>query len=78
MWNFTGLADGNHWVTVYATDSANNTNSSTVGFRVDTSIFSPTGPFGLWVISLLIVAIIAIVCIALAVIWRKRKPGKPE
>jgi hypothetical protein len=41
------LPDGNHYVTVKATDAAGNFAIYVVSFQVDTSLLSPTGPFGI-------------------------------
>src|SRR2546428_7686539 len=41
----TRLTDGAHTITVWAFDVAGNSVSQSVTFRIDTNIFSPSGPY---------------------------------
>jgi hypothetical protein len=69
------LADGAHMVTITAIDRVGNSASMTVSFRVDTSFFSPSGPYGYSGIAT--VTVIAAVA-ALAVVYTLRKRRKPK
>ena len=73
----SGLSDGEHTVTITVVDRAGNSVTRTVTFRVDTSFFSPSGPygsFGIIGVSLIVIAAI----IAAIVILRKRRPEEPS
>src|SRR5439155_333657 len=73
---FTKLADGTHIVNVQVVDRAGNAATSMVTFRVDTGIFSPSGPYG----SSLIVGVslaILFAAAALVLVIRRRRRGRP-
>src|SRR5207249_1422905 len=73
---FTKLADGTHIVNVQVVDRAGNAATSMVTFRVDTGIFSPSGPYG----SSLIVGVrlaILFAAAALVLVIRRRRRGSP-
>ncbi len=74
-WTST-LSDGAHVVTVTAVNGAGNTTQESVSFRVDTNVFSPSGPYG-GVPTYAIVA--AAVAVAAFVLWRRRRamPAAP-
>ena len=73
----SGLSDGEHTVTITVVDRAGNSMTRTVTFRVDTSFFSPSGPYGsLGIIGVSLIVIAAI--IAAIVILRKRRPEEPS
>ena len=73
----SGLSDGEHTVTITVVDRAGNSVIRTVTFRVDTSFFSPSGPYGsLGIIGVSLIVIAAI--IAAIVILRKRRPEEPS
>jgi hypothetical protein len=67
----SGLSDGEHTVTIIVFDPAGNSASESVTFRVDTSLFSPSGPIGFLGIVGILVGIFAVVGAGL-VIWRMR------
>jgi len=72
----SGLADGSHTVTVLAYDRAGNSAMSTVSFRVDTAVLSPSGPYGSAVI-LGIVAAVVVAALAAIFLMRRRKRAPP-
>src|SRR2546422_357105 len=72
----TGLADGAHTVTVTVVDRAGNSETATRTFHVDTSPFSPSGPYGSTVlISLVLVLVVA--AAAAILFLRRRRGGRP-
>lgn len=72
----TGLADGAHTVTVTVVDRAGNSETATRTFHVDTSLFSPAGPYGSTVlISLVLVLVVA--AAAAILFLRRRRGGRP-
>lgn len=69
-----GLADGSHTITLIVYDRAGNSASSSVTFRVDTAIFSPSGPYGIAPLAGSIVSVIvAIVASSVALLRHRRK-----
>jgi hypothetical protein len=74
-YTFSGVEDGAHSIAVIAVDRAGNSQSQTAGFTVDTSIFSPTGPFGILLIVVIPVAAGGAVAAFLFLWFRKRDAG---
>ena len=72
----SGLTDGSHTVTVLSYDRAGNSATSTVSFRVDTAVLSPSGPYGSAVI-LGIVAAVVVAALAAIFLMRRRKRAPP-
>ncbi len=65
------LADGSHTIDVRAKDVAGNVAMQTKTVRVDTNIFSPTGPFtGLPTYAIVLVGVLALIA---AIVRRRRK-----
>jgi hypothetical protein len=62
----TGLPNGNHYVTIYATDKAGNVASETISFSVEV-------PFPAVPVAAVSAATIAVVSVALLVYFRKRR-----
>jgi len=72
--NLTGLGDGRHLLAVRAVDRAGNVEEANLSFVVNTSILSPGGPYGPWVLTALVLAIIAAVAMSLLYLrFRTRK-----
>lgn len=69
------LSDGDHTVRIVAIDSAGNQVEADVRFRVDTSILSASGPYGLWVVGM-IIGMVTVVSVALSVWLVLRKPPR--
>lgn len=69
-----GVGDGRHVLVVTARDLAGNSASASVDFSVDTNIFSPTGPFGIFL--LLNVVVAAVVASAIGVWLYARRRGR--
>ena len=68
------LSDGDHLVRVVAIDVAGNTATAETQFRVDTNIFSPSGPYGgLPLYGILVGTSIAVV---VTLFWWRRRRGK--
>ncbi len=74
-YTLSGVADGGHSIAVMAVDRAGNEQSQTVGFSVDTNIFSPTGPFGVMLIVVIPVAVGGAAAVVLLLWFRKRGAG---
>lgn len=68
------LADGEHTIRMRAFDVAGNFADAEVEFRVDTNIFSPTGPYQGVPLYVIVAVVIAIATIL--VLWRKRRRGE--
>ncbi|MFQ6013099.1 MAG: Ig-like domain-containing protein [Thermoplasmata archaeon] len=68
---FAGVVDGPHTVTVAAFDRAGNAVALTVDIRVDTSIFSPTGPYGSGPLVGMVVGIAVVAALALVLLLRR-------
>ncbi|HTY46405.1 MAG TPA: Ig-like domain-containing protein, partial [Methanomassiliicoccales archaeon] len=66
-----GLSDGEHNVTVIASDSAGNSAQQSMVLTVDTSPLSPGGPYGPWLLVLLVGAAWAL-AVGLVVLRRRR------
>lgn len=54
---FRGLSDGDHAVRIVAIDFAGNQAEVKVHFRVDTNILSASGPYGPWLLGILIAGV---------------------
>ncbi|MFQ5910821.1 MAG: Ig-like domain-containing protein, partial [Thermoplasmata archaeon] len=74
-YTFSGVEDGPHSIAIVAVDRAGNSQSQTVDFTVDTSAFSPTGPFGILLIVVIPVAAGGAVAASLFLWFRKRDSG---
>ena len=72
----TSLADGPHTVTLTVFDRAGNSATTTVSFRVDTSFFSPSGPYGAGGIAALAIVIV-VAALAAIFVLRRRRGSKP-
>ncbi len=70
----SNLADGTHWVTAYASDTAGNSGASeTVYFTVNTQQPQPTGePFS-WIAVIAVVAVIAVLTIVVYFVRFRKK-----
>lgn len=76
-YSFEGVGDGVHILTLRAIDRAGNDQTSVVRIRVDTALFSLSGPYGPWpTATLLAVAIVAAALIAIRTL-RSRRPRTP-
>lgn len=74
---FTDVADGAHTLTVTVFDRVGHSHTATANFTVDTSLISPTGPAGPWLLVGIGVAGAAAAALALWwVWWRRRGPGE--
>ncbi|HLQ42135.1 MAG TPA: hypothetical protein VK189_04710 [Thermoplasmata archaeon] len=73
------VRDGDHVVEITAIDGAGNPATATLVFRVDTNVFSLSGPIGAWLDVALIVAAIGVAAFLSARQIRRRKkgPGPP-
>jgi len=70
---YTGLADGQHTVTIRATDVAGNLRTASVSFTVNTEILGSNA------LTLGLIAAVVVVAVVVAlVVWRMRKPKTPE
>ena len=72
--SLTGLSDGVHTVTITVYDGAGNSATASTTFRVDTAVFSPTGPYGVLAIAGAAAAVAAGAIVAFLVIRRRRRP----
>ena len=70
------FADGEHYVIVRATDAAGNSATEVISFRVDTNVFSPTGPMSGLPTYLLIELALVLAGVALLVRWRRRRRAR--
>jgi hypothetical protein len=81
--SLSGLNDGTHTLKIRASDNAGNVIEKTMTFKVDTSVFSMSGPMGPWLDVILIILIIVAISIFLLVKRRKNSiqqsppKGKP-
>ena len=73
----SGLSDGTHTVNVTVVDRAGNAVSSTVPFRTDTSILSPSGPLGIFGPTSIILLVVAAIIAAILIVRRRRRPKAP-
>ena len=73
----SGLSDGTHTVNVTVVDRAGNAVSSTVSFRTDTSILSPSGPLGIFGPTSIILLVVAAIIAAILIVRRRRRPKAP-
>ena len=73
----SGLSDGTHTVNVTVVDRAGNAVSSTVSFRTDTSIMSPSGPLGIFGPTSIILLVVAAIIAAILIVRRRRRPKAP-
>jgi len=79
--SLTGLKDGVHELVLRATDNAGNSITRSVSFKVNTDMFSMSGPMGPWLdVGLILVALVVIVLLVLLLRRRRRRtaPSKPE
>jgi hypothetical protein len=72
-YTFEGVADGTHSVTVKAFDAAGNAQTDSLEFRVDTNIFSPTGPYGVFPLIVVPVAGAAVAATTILLVVRRRR-----
>ncbi len=70
--SFGDLPDGAHDIKVECTDVAGNVAQTSVSFSVDTNPFSPTGPFGPWLLVIVIVLLLGVIVIIILIWSRKR------
>ncbi|MEE8198433.1 MAG: Ig-like domain-containing protein [Thermoplasmata archaeon] len=70
---FANLGDGRHVLVVTARDLAGNAASASVEFTVDANIFSPTGPFGIFLLLNVVVAAIVGAALVLYLLYRRRR-----
>jgi len=75
---FVELPDGWHTVSVEAVDAAGNSRTTSVSFRVDTNIFSPTGPYGPFPLSVAVGALLVGVAIFVLALRRRRRRKVPR
>jgi hypothetical protein len=76
-----GLADGDHNLVLKVTDNAGNSIAKSVSFKVNTNVFSMSGPVGPWLdIGLILVALFIVVLLVLLLRRRRgeTEPSKPE
>lgn len=71
-----GLPDGTHTISVWAVDAAGNNAYASVTVRVDTNLFSPSGPYA-GAPTYAILAVVAAVSIALVLLRRRRGRQTP-
>ena len=69
---FGSLPDGAHDITVECTDVAGNVVQAVAPFSVDTNPFSPTGPFGPWLLVIVVVLLISFTAV-LILLWRRKR-----
>jgi Big-like domain-containing protein len=72
-----GLSPGDHRVDVTVYDRAGNSRTVTVTFRVDTSFFSLSGPYGYAGIGVVAASLVGIVVAAVAIARRRRDRARP-
>ena len=77
---FRVAADGLHVVEIFSTDNAGLEEAvQAVRFSVDTGMLSPTGPFGPWVLVLLVAIAAAFLSLLLAfALWRRKRKEEPQ
>ncbi|MFQ5919628.1 MAG: hypothetical protein ACE5I4_06235 [Thermoplasmata archaeon] len=69
------VGEGRHVLVVTAEDLAGNRASDSVEFSVDTNIFSPTGPYGIFLLVNVVVAAVVVAAVVLYLLWRRsRRP----
>lgn len=73
-----GLGDGPHEVRVVCDDHAGNRGESLLRFRVDANPFSPTGPFGPWLLLGIAALVVAAVGIGAVFYWSRRRRAPPQ
>lgn len=72
----TGVSDGTHTITLRGIDGAGNAVERTLSFRVDTNLFSLSGPMGPWMdVGLILVAVVIAALLFLLLGRRKAKPA---
>jgi len=77
--SLTELTDGAHVLELRATDNAGNSIMESVSFRVNTNLFSMSGPFGPWLdVGLILVALAVIVLLVLLLRSRRRRAAASE
>lgn len=74
----SGLSDGTHVISVKAVDRAGNVQVVNLAVRVDTNLFSATGPFGPWPLVATIGAVVAVAGVAGLLLLLRRLRRKPE
>src|SRR5207302_1718751 len=72
-----GLSDGTHTVNVTVVDKAGHSSAKSVSFRVDTSLVSPSGPYGIAGLTSIMVLIVVVLVAALLIVRRRRRPRAP-
>jgi parallel beta-helix repeat protein len=72
------LRDGKHLLEVRAYDDAGNVGHANLSFVIDTSILSPGGPFGPWILVSLVIAAIASAMVLLFYLRTRRGGGRGE
>jgi hypothetical protein len=78
-YSFEGVGDGVHILTLRAIDRAGNDQTSVVRIRVDTAIFSLSGPYGPWpTATLLAIAIVAAALIAIRTLRSRKRRTPPS
>lgn len=76
--HLTGLADGDHTITVTAFDRAGNSQSVSISVTIDANLLSPTGPYGPWPLVALVGGTVAVAAVTVFLILRwQRKPKAP-
>ena len=75
---FSNLRDGTHTTRVQAVDRAGNVATSSVTFRVDTGILSPSGPYGSSLLVGVDLAILAAIGIVAILVLRRRGTSPPR
>ena len=67
------VSDGDHMFRVSCVDLAGNVGEALVRFRVDTALFSDTGPYGPWPRILLLSVVAGLSFFVMLFVWRRKK-----
>ena len=70
------LTDSAHTLTITVTDVAGHETSATLNFEVETSLFALDGPAGPWIVVGMLLAIVAVIAVASALLFRRTKVPK--